>query len=326
MSNLLYTVQNLVDDVRSQLDEQDQDAISTTADILPVLNRAQDYAFDVYSRKYVEPILTYQPLALTNGTQEYPIPENVFEDRILKVEITVPAGNGLGSSQREVQRISFRDISNYESASKTNIPYYYCIIGRKIRFVPNPTGTYPVRLWYLRNPEKLVLPQGRITIVNPTSNYVIVDSAGDALTTESDQLGSYVNVVDGQTGEIKGSLQIQILTDNKVTFRTVPTRTSVLNRTMSTDLVSINVEQDDYLAPIDGTCVPYYGRPTSNFLIQYTISELVRKLGGAADLEEKVLDKFEQQVARTFVKREEMYRIQKRNQSWGVPTRRWYYE
>lgn len=326
MSRILYTVQNLVDEVRAQLDEENQDSVSTESDILPSLNRAQDYAFDVYARKYPEPILAYQTLTLVGGQAEYDIPETVFEDRVSRMEILIPSGSGTGSSTREVQRVSYRDISNYESSSKTNVPYYYAIYGRKIRFVPIPSGTYNARMWYLRNPERLVIPQGRITILNNASNYVIVDAAGESLTTESDQLGSYVNLVDGQTGEIKGTLQIQTLADNKVTFRTSPTRSTVLNRTVGGSLTDVGALQDDYLSPIDGICVPYYGRPTSNFLIQYAVSEITRKLGGPADQEEKVLEKFEKQVERTWTGREITLRIKKRSQNWGVPTRRWYYE
>lgn len=326
MARILYTVQNLVDEVRAQLDEQNQDSVSTTADIIPALNRAQDYAFDIYARKYPEPILAYATLPLISHQAEYDIPEDVFEDRVSKIEMRVPAGSGAAATSREVQRVSYRDLTNYESTSVTNVPYYYAVIGRKIRFVPTPSGTYDARLWYLRNPEKLVLPQGRITILNTVSNYVIVDSAGDSLTTESDQLGSYVNLVDGQTGVIKGTLQIQILSDNKLTFRTVPTRSTVLNRTVTGDLSSLSAAQDDYISPIEGICVPYYGRPTGNFLIQFAVSEISRKLGGAADLEEKILDKFEKQVERTWVGRETTLRIKKRSQNWGVPTRRWYYE
>lgn len=324
MSRLLYTVDNLVSEVRSLLDEQNVDAVDTDLDILPSLNRAQDMAFDIYARKYPEPILAHAPFPLSANVQEYDIPEDVFEDRLLKVEISVPSG-GLNATQRECTRISYRDISNYESASVTNIPYYYAVVGRKIRFVPSPTGTYSARIWYLRNPEKLVLPQGRITFLNTLSNYVIVDSVGSSLTTESDQLGSYVNVVDGQSGEIKGTLQIATLNENKVTFRTVPLRATVLNRTVL-DALPDDLAQDDYLSPIDGICVPYYGRPTGNFMIQFAVAEITRKLGGESATQEEVLKKFEQQVERTWVGRERQMRVQKRSQTWGVPTRRWYYE
>lgn len=325
MSKVLYTVQNLVDEVRSLTDEQNVDSVDTTADILPALNRAQDAAFDIYARSYPEPILTYSTLTLVGGQQEYDIPEDVFEDRILKLEIAVPSGSA--ATYRDVQRISYRDISNYESASQTNVPYYYAIYGRKIRFVAQPTGTYNARMWYLRNPEKLVLPQGRVTVANTGSNYVIVDSIGEDLTTESDQLGSYVNVVDGQTGVVKKTLQIASIQENRVAFRASPLRSTVLGRTVSGSFSSSDIELDDYLCAIDGICIPYYGRPTSNFLVAHAVQEIATvKLGGEAGPIQALVDSFEKQVERTWVGREKQTRIQKRSQNWGVPTRRWYFQ
>ena len=320
MPRLLYTVDDLVTNVRSQLDESNPDSVDTDEDILPSLNRGLDYAVDIYVRRYPEPFLQKTTLDLVSNQADYDMPENVFEDRIEKVEISI---NG---TQREVQLVSYRDITNYESTPTANVPYYYTIFSRKIRFVPTPSGTYDARIWYIQLPEKLVLPQGRITSINTANNYVLVDSAGSSLTTEADQLGSYINVVDGQTGQIKGSLQIQIIDDNRITFRTSPQRTTVLNRTISTSLSSVGgIGLDDYLSPIDGTCVPYYSRPTVNFLIEYAVAEITRKLGGEAGMHEKVLEKFEKQVERTWAGREQSWRVKKRSQSWGVPTKRWYF-
>lgn len=325
MANLLYTVENLVDEVRAMLDEENADSVSTERDILPSLNRGQDFAFDILARKYQEPILAKTTLDVVGSQEEYDIPENVFEDRIQKMEVMVPSSSSGRATFREIQRISYRDISNYESTNKTNVPYYYCIVGRKIRLIPTPTGTYDIRMWYLRNPEKLKYPQGRITVINTTSNYIVVDSLGSSLTTEADQLGSYVNLIDGQTGEIKGTMQVQVLSDSKITFRSTPTRSTVLNREVSGDLSSLTIGLDDYVSPIDGTCVPYYGKPVSNFLIQFAIAEITRKLGGSADTEEKILEKFEKQVERTWVGRETTLRIKKKAASWGTPINRWWF-
>ena len=170
------TVDDLVDQVRSQIDEDNIDSIDTDVDILPALNRAQDFAFNILARHYEEPLLSTTTLELFAGTSEYPMPENAFEDRLEKVEISI------GGSQFEVQRISFRDLSFYETSLQVNVPYYYTVVGRKIRFVPEPTGTYNARIWYLREPVELGLTQGRITRVEADSNYVVVDAPGSALT------------------------------------------------------------------------------------------------------------------------------------------------
>lgn len=325
MSSILYTVQNIVDEIRDLLDEQNIDSVSTEKSILPSINRGQDFAFDILSRKYPEPILKHAPFALNGTDQEYDMPEDAFEDRVQKIEIQISPGNNGKSTYRPVERISYRDISDYETISVTNVPSYYCIIGRKIRFVSPPSGTYSARIWYLRNIEPLCLPQGRITVANTTSNYVILDSTGDSLTTQADQLGSYVNIVDGQTGVIKGTMQIQILNENKVTFRSTPTRNSVLNREVSGSLADLNISLDDYLSPIRGTCVPYYSKPVVNFLIQYAVAEIGRSRGGAADADTKVLENFEKQVERTWVGREMSLRVKKKSRYWGQQMNRWFF-
>lgn len=320
--SILFTVEDLANSIRQQLDEINQDSISTELDILPTLNRAVSYAFDILARKYPEPILQHAPLLLNGSTAEYDIPDNVFEDRILKIETEIPLGSAGRSNFSELNRISYRDISEYESISVSSFPLYYCIIGRKIRILPQPSGEFNARMWSIRQQENLVLPQGRVTILNAAQNYLIVDSIGADLTTQSDQLNSYANIINGQTGEIKGTLQIQSIVDNKITFRSVPSRTTVLGRTVIGTLVGTGLAADDYICVSSGICVPYYGKPTSNFLIQFTVAELVRKLGGQSQDEEAILKKFEEQIEKTWVGRQVDLRVKKKSTNWGVNARR----
>lgn len=316
MARVYYTSQNLVDEVRQQLDETNTDSVSDSSDILPALNRAQEYAFDIYSRVYPEPLLKHATLTLTDGQAEYDLPEDAFEDRILKVEITVP-GNGL-SSQIQVRQISYRDISEYESTTTVSIPTYYAIVGRKLRIVPTPNGVYQGRQWYIREPDRIVLPQGRITTINSGSNYINVDSIGTAVSSEADNLASYINIVDGQTGTIKSSMQIGSISGNRVNLRSSPARSTVLNQTISSSIDS-TVALDDYICSVTGTCVPFYGSPTGNFMIQYAVSEITRKLGGQSALtEEQILQRFEKMVERNWAGREIHFRVTKANAVWGT--------
>lgn len=327
-----YTVDDLIDNVRSQIDEQNIDAVDDVADILPALNRAQDFAFNILSRQYEEPLLRTAVVDIVGGQRDYTIPEDAFEDRLEKIEIS------FGGDRYEVKRISYRDISDYETSTRVNIPQYYAIIGRKFRLLPTPTGTYDARIWYLAQPEKLVKPQGRVTKVDAVNNALILDSIGDDITTETDELNSYINVIDGHTGVVKGSFQVKITDGQKLTIKTTPTRTSVLGKTILTSLEdlpdpqaidagvsTLSVDPDDYISTIHGTCIPYFPQPTTNFLIQYAVAELQRKLGGDAGLEERVLEKFEKQVERSWVGREQTLRVQKRSKNWDRYRRRWPY-
>lgn len=317
MARPLYTVSQLADSVRARIDELNRDTIDTERDILPALNRALEYSVDIYARHYPDPFLAYTVLDLT-ASQEYDLPEGIYEDRIVKLETKTS-----NSLFQEIQRISYRDITAYESDAPTPTPYYYAVIGRKLRLVPAPSGSYDARLWYIRYPEQLVLPQGRITVIGGNNQYVAVDEVGSSLSTEIDNLNSFVNIINSRTGEVKATLQISSIDDGRVTFRSTPSRTEVFGKDISTNLVNADVKKDDYLCVAAGTCVPYLASPTSNFLIQYAVAELSRQLGVNSVEEEQVLAKFEDQVKKTWAGRETTIRVTKRSAAYGLPLRQW---
>lgn len=326
MPRRLSTVDDLVSEIREQLDELNVDSVSTAGRILPTVNRAQDYAFDMLSRRYPDPYITHEQITLTTA-QEYTLPENCFEDRINRVEVITSQGSNGQMTTVEVRRVSYYDVWKFESRSPTSIPPVYCIVGRKIRFPTAPTGTYPARIWFVQEPEQAVLPQGRITAYNQPGNYVIVDAVGDDLSTEADTLESYVNLVDGQTGEIKWSGQVSVIDSEQITFRASPIRDSVLNRTISGTLPTSSddptVGLDDYVCSVRGTCIPPSGA-LRNFLVEFTVAEIVRSLGGDASTEEQVLQKFERQIDKYGAARETTMRVQPRSGAWGGFRRRWF--
>lgn len=326
MAGKVKTVTELVSDVRSMLDEDNTATIDDTRDILPALNRAQDYGSNILARHYESPLLTYTIIPLVSGQKEYDIPKDALEERIEKVEVKQ------GNLYYPLTRVNYRDIGNFETDSPAPIPSYYTVVSDKFRLVPAGTGTYSLRVWYLKDPMPLVLPQGRITKVMAADNYILVDSVGNDLTTETDNLKSYVNLVDGRSGVVKGSFQIKSIVDTKITFKSIPTRSVVYSQEISTDLaalvdsegLSISVEPDDYICLAEGNCIPYFKKPLSNFLIQYAVAELTRKLGGAADMEERVKKDLEDQVERSWVGRESYLRVSMTNNKWSKLRRRFW--
>jgi hypothetical protein len=307
----LKTVDNLISDVRSLCDES-SGALNDLTDIIPSLNRAQTYAFNILARQYPDPLIEHAVLTLTGGVSEYDIPENIFEDRLEKVEIFD------GQYYSECTRISYRNGTLLDSPQSTARPYEFMIIGRKIRFLQPPTGAYNARIWYLREPDSLVTSQGRVSSVG--SDYVIVDDIGDDLSTVEDALANYVNVIDGQTGIIKQTLQIGNIAGNKITFRSVLTRSSdpyVVNRLIDTS-VDIDVELDDYICGVEGSCVPFFTYPIYNFMVEYTVAEMKRKLGGTSDMEERVKKAFEAQIEHSWTNRETTYRVKRTSRAWRI--------
>lgn len=307
-------VDDLINDVRSLIDQDNTESVSDTDDILPALNRGQDFVSNILARHYVEPLLDYTTQALTSGTYEYDIPEAALEQRLEKVEIVIP-----NSTYPEVRRISFRDISEFETTSEADIPDVYAVVGTKYRLLPPPTGLYDARIWYPKRPEFLVKSQGRITVVNSSSNYLIVDALGADLTTSAANLNCYISVIDGQSGLVKGNYQIQSLdsVNSKITIKAAPDRTSVLNKTIASSLAS-TVEVDDYVCTIHGSCVPFIKQPFSNFVIQYAVNQIKGiKLEENTEFLQSILKECEKQVEHTWVGREQSLRVKMTNPIWG---------
>lgn len=317
------TTSTLIAEVRSLLDEYNTDQVSDTTDILPALNRAQDAAANILARQYEEPLLTSTELVLTPGTDTYDIPEDAFEQRLEKVEMKL--NGGIFS---DLDRISYRDLSTYEYPINANVPYYYAIVGRKYQVVPSPSSAITLRLWYLKDPEPLVLPQGRITAVDntdPANPYLIVDSVGEDLTTEIDELNSFINVTDGETGEVKARFQIKAITETRISLRTdlSASRSSVLGKSIDTELDTTTVLPDDLVSTIKGAPVPFLKKPMANFLISYASADIkVNKLGLDAGLLAQQIQMFTEQVERSWVGRERTQRVKRVNRNFGNGMRR----
>ena len=315
MARRITTVADIADSIRSRIDELNRDTIDDDRDILPAMNRALDYAVGMYAKYYPDPFIITKEIEVTANQAEYDIPEDCFEDRILKVDLRV---NSL--FYQDITRISYRDLALYDANTATSYPYYYAIFSRKIRVVPPPSGNVSLKLWYIKRPETLVKPQGRIVQEpNTDKNYCIVDAPGADLSIENDQLANYFNVVNALTGEIRGTFQIKSIEDGRITIRTTLSSSDIWGRPVLNSFAGVGVKANDYICLVDGTCIPYYPSPTTNFIIQYAVAELSRQLGLSHADEEQVLTKFEGQLKGSWSGRENTTRIQKKSSAFGKP-------
>jgi hypothetical protein len=321
MAGRRLTTTDLIAEVRSLLDEQNTEQIRDVEDVLPALNRAQDAAANILARHYQDPLLTYTSLVTIADQAEYDIPEDAFEQRVEKIELRL--AQGANGTYAPIERISFRDIADFDAPLNANVPYYYATIGRQIRLVPTPTGALTLRVWYMRDPEPLVLPQGRITIVNEPGNYIVLDEVGSDLTTAVDQLNSYISISDGETGKVKGRFQIQSIVGAKVALRSVPLRTSVLEKEISSSLADLQIKPDDLVSTIHGVPLPFMKKPLTNFLISYATADIrVNKLGGEQGLLPAQIQMFQEQVERSWVGRENTLRVKRSNRNLTSQLRR----
>jgi hypothetical protein len=323
---LLQTTDTLVDEVRSLTNELNQDALQTERDILPALNRAQEHMMSILTKHYPEPYLVPHEFDVTTNAS-YTIPEDAWSDTVTKIEMLAPNR----SNRYEVERASYRDATKFRSDAKPNTPYYYIIRGREVEFIPAPSGSYDAIMWYVRAPERLVLQQGRITQVTGTDTFY-VDQHGSGLDTNLDELASWVNIIDGQTGEIKATCQIkalngtqQIVIKSSINSNILDAYGKILNRTPTTDLTTVvdnngnpAVHPNDYVCSIQGTCVPYFFQPARNFIISHAAADCGRSIGVPSDSMYREREKFEKEIKSTWLGREASLRIKNNSPHWSL--------
>jgi len=306
------TTSDLLRQVRDQIQEDNQNSVDDTM-ILDCLNRGQDYAADLLAQNYPDPLIKIEAATL-NSDNTITLPENIFEERLQDVSVVV------GSIERQLERINYNEVSRYTGS--TGCPIAYNIRERKVYLYPaNAISSYSYKIAYVREVEELVPVYGRVKtptqVAGVTNSYITLDSAADALITTSGTYAKYVNIVDSHTGEIKCTVQVSGIDTDRIvlTFRITSDRSTVLNRTIAGDLPD-TVEADDYICPIAGTCVLYFDKPMTNFIIQYAVLEIRRALNYDISLEEKSLKKVEDQVKDVWGSRKNTIRIVRKNPYW----------
>jgi hypothetical protein len=309
-------VSELIDSVRDQLDEANT-ANVTDAQILKVLNRGQRKATNIIARKYDDLfVVPDSTTSTTAGTIEYDIPAKAMGRRIEKVELTTG-----DTTAWEIRRISFHDITRYESVSNVTRPYYYALRKNKLMIYPKPSGGLTIRIWYSQKPEDLVIPQGRITaITDSTTDIVTIDAVGADLTTDtSDGFDAYVNFIDYVTGEVKGTMQVSNVdsTNKQITLKSSGlTRSTVLGRTVATT-IDTDVAVDDYVCIVTGTCVPEIPGAYTDYLTQFAVTDIKRRLGEDTAEEFAQLKELEEEIVRMWAGREASHRIRKSSTHWS---------
>jgi hypothetical protein len=128
----------------------------------------------------------------------------------------------------------------------------------------------------------MAVSQGKILdVIDATS--VELDAVGEDITQSTDEDGSLLSVIDGQTGLLKGVMQVASAPDevtNIVTFKSSPTITTVDNVTVDTSLVTIEAAAGDYVCVAPNSCLCQIKQPFTSYMIQYAFA-LIQQVNGA---------------------------------------------
>lgn len=324
-------VADLVLETREQADELNTAAKSDDA-IVRIMNRGLRFVADQLAKSWEEPLVAriiYSP-SLYNRDIGFPLPDDIFEDRVTLVSVDTPAAP---------TQIAFRDYSQVQSllikGSRSFIPVACFIKGRFLFLAPQPGAAYNILIDYVRLPDPFVFPIGRITAVSLVGDSVSMDptsfqSHGSAqISTDQTSNAAYVNLVDGMTGVIKATRQVQLVQGSQVQFRAAPTRTEVEGRAVTGPFSTQGpfdpltgasaVEIGDYLCPVDGSCVPQWSQMLTTYVVDYSVAAIGRSLGDTtAAITKAIADRGEQAARQQRAGRPNILRVKNKSKVWGV--------
>jgi hypothetical protein len=319
---------DIINEVRALCDEYDTDQLPDT-DIYASLNRGMEKSTKILSRVYPDPIMQYIEISLPS-TREIDLPENIWGDKIIRMEWYDP--NNARVIPTECQKVSVRLLAEQSQyLGESQIPLAYAIHGRTIRFCATPSGKRSLRIWNIREIDKLVKTHARITDLDTTNGILYLGEVSSSFdpfgTVVQGDWNSYINIVDGQTGIVKGTFQIKSWdeTDTLEIKLASPDRSLVLNRPIDTSLSTTDINADDYICPIQGTCVLYFCDEVHAYIVQYATAECKRRLGYAYDADQNLLREFEIELKKTYQGRSLSLRIVQNNPNWMKGARRQFY-
>lgn len=318
------SVDQLVEEVRSQLDETNVENVSDEQ-IVAALNRAQRKAANIVGRKFDEMFWESTTITTTGGQREYDIPVEAFGRRIELVEIMV------GETAYSIKRINQSKRSQFITNTQVSRPYYYALKKNKIELFPLPSEGLTVYVHYLRRPETLVKSLGRIERIDATEGGIYVDELNDNLSTDySDGISAYINIVDYNTGRIKATTGVfELVEANTFMYLGDGNRDTVLGRTVGLDLTGVPQYGDgvtgngivsyDYICPVEGTCVPELDDAYVDYLVQHAVVGIRRRFGEPINEEMIELRDQEEELKKMWAGRESSNRVRKANTNFTRP-------
>lgn len=305
-------VDQLIQEVRLLTDEENEEDISDD-DILKFLNKAQQKLVRLASRHY-EPLFMREATISSFSGNEATIPEQSFG-------VSVDAVDVIQTNRKyRVYPTPIRHAVDLETTGTTTIPTHFALRGNKILLYPTPSTGTQIRVRYQIRPPDLVKQQGRITNIGSISSGIIyVDDIGSGLTTSISNLQAFINIIDGTTGLVKGTVQVAALDEssNKITIKTASLdRSTVFGQTVSTSFPS-DIELDDYVCIANGTVIPTLIRDYTDYLIQNASVSCLNKLGISSQEAYATLKELENDVMNMWTGRPSTRRVTHKNRHWS---------
>lgn len=313
-----YLVDSIIEEVRLICGESNVGGVEDAL-ILRLLNSAQEEAAQLLSRMYPEPLLTYIDIPLT-ASPDYSIPENCFEGRVLKCEVITSTSSGAYPMTRR----DYNDdiISAYSSVSTSQIPEAWIQIGttNSVRVFPVPYAGATLRMWYCKKPDDLVVSQGKIKSLPSGGVSIELDALGEDITSNQDEDGSHLSVIDGQTGTRKAILEVSSVstTTRVVTFNLTPLTTVIEGEpVVAPDFTTQKIAVGDYVCLAPYTCLPSIRAPLIRYIVQYATAMVQTQLGADHAVQFQMLQKLQKFVESMDTGKQSHRRVKLNSEAFG---------
>jgi len=308
------TLRVMADEIRSMIDEQNEMNINDETDILPLLNRAQTKAYEKLVRVYPQPVLEPVEFTLSAGENTLELPEHLFGDRFKLIQWK----DTNGRRAKEVKIVSEAQFIRYRTTANRYQPRHAIVYGRTLELsAPVAAGSGTLEIFCVNDPNPLVYPFAKILQTSGNTIFVDAESVDSDYDIDISD-NSYLNIIDGGTGKIKGTVQaLSFNGTDEIELKTVPDYSTVLDRTVLGSISSVSISRDDYLCNVKGSCVLQFAGVTRNFLVEWTAAKLKKnKTGAPYSTDEDEVKKFEAELRRAHMARPQKSRIRMTNRIW----------
>lgn len=309
-------VDDLVTEVRDVIDENNTADLSDE-ELLRFLNRAQKKLGRLVAR-HAPDLFKRETSVTSSGASGAEVP-----DLSLGFMVTDVATRN-GNSWYPAQRRGLKELTALESEASTNLPLYYACLGRRIKFFPVSTSGTVHRVRYQYRPPDLVKAYGRVVAfaesgAGGSTVTVTLDTLHEGLTTSVDNLGAFVNLIDGLTGEIRATMQIANIntSTNVLTFKSSSLDRTVVHGLDVSSALPAELAKDDYVCQANGVCIPLLFQDYDDFLVAHAAVEVKKKLGESVQEDMANLSGLEEDLRLAWAGREAHKQVTRKSRYWS---------
>ena len=317
---MLDAVEDLIQQVRDVTDEDNAEDVSD-AFIIRMLNRAQQDLVSEITRKYNpqfmnEVVLTAKDFAAdSSGVARVADLSKYMSSVAFKIN---SVDSRIGDAWTPVRQVPFSHTLALDTKTGTSLPVIYSMQGSRIYVYPNVDTLVQLRIRYQMRPPKLVATEGRI--VEWTANTITLNKAPSSISELEDDLLNYINIIDQFTGQIKVTLQVnEILNEKEITIKTTDVRDTIFGLPVSAAIPE-DISSEDLICHAAGTCIPFLVSDLTNYHVEIAAFHVKRALGTVDTPDFQERDRVIERVSKLWSGRENTMKI---NRTRSFPLYSW---